>query len=298
MCIRDRIGVVQDGRFDQLELFAFDREMVIKSILPAKNRNYLWLGTNKGFIYFNTETKDFEFNVNTKDGLSGNEITPGGLFLDHDDLLWVGTYHGVSNFNIRATTTQNYSPVCYIEKMYLNGERIRPENGRVFAHDENSFVFEISALSFTDETSIEYEYYLRGTGNQYSSYHRGSEYKAYYSNLPPGTYEFIYKAKGKNNIWGYAEKYEFTIRKAWYNTWLFRTLLLMTFVGVTFLSYRIRIRSIKAQKKKLEQLVRERTQELEVANTEIETQRDFARSQRDQIALQQKAIMDLSLIHI
>lgn len=286
------IGMVRDGRFDMMELFAFDRELVIKSILPAKNRNYLWLGTNKGFIYFNTETKKYEFTVNTKDGLSGDEITPGGLFMDHDDLLWVGTYHGISNFNIRATTTQNYTPVCYIEKMFLNGERIRPENGQIFAHDENNFIFEISALSFTDETSIEYEYYLRGTGNQYSSYHRGREYKAYYSNLPPGDYEFIYKAKGKNNIWGYAEKYQFTIRTAWYNTWLFRSLVIVMFIGFTFLFYQVRIRTIKAQKKKLEQLVRERTNELEVANTEIETQRDFARSQRDQIAQQQKAIMD------
>ncbi|MGW8314900.1 MAG: two-component regulator propeller domain-containing protein [Bacteroidales bacterium] len=286
------IGVIRDGRFDQMELFAFDREMVIKSILPAKNRNYLWLGTNKGFIYFNTRTKEFEFTVNTKDGLSGDEITPGGLFLDHDDLLWVGTYHGISNFNIRATMTQNYTPVCYIEKLFLNGERIQPENGTTFTHNENNFVFEICALSFTDETSIEYEYYLRGARNQYSSYHRGKEYKAYYSNLPPGEYEFIYKAKGKNNIWGYAERYQFTIRKAWYNTWIFRILLVVIFVGLTFFSYQVRIRNIKAQKKRLEQLVRERTHELEVANTEIETQRDFAQSQRDQIALQQKAIMD------
>jgi len=94
----------------------------------------------------------------------------------------------------------------------------RLKSGRSFSHRENSFVFEVSALSFSDETSVEYEYYLRGTGNQYTSYHRGSEYRAYYSNLPPGKYEFIYKAKGKNNIWGYAEKYEFTIRKAWLRT--------------------------------------------------------------------------------
>jgi ligand-binding sensor domain-containing protein/serine phosphatase RsbU (regulator of sigma subunit)/ABC-type amino acid transport substrate-binding protein len=286
------IGLVQNGRFDQVELSSFDRELVIKSILPAKNRNYLWLGTNKGFIYFNTETKEFEFSINAKDGLSGDEITSGGLFLDQDDLLWVGTYHGISNFNIRATSTHNFSPVCYIERMFLNGDRIHPDNGTAFAHNENNFVFEVSALSFSDETSVEYEYYLRGTGNQYSSYHRGSEYKAYYTNLPPGDYEFIYKAKGKNNIWGYAEKFEFTIRKAWYNTWIFRAIVITLFIGFTILFYRIRINTIKAQKRKLEKLVRERTHELEVANTEIEAQRDFARSQRDQIAQQQKAIMD------
>jgi serine phosphatase RsbU (regulator of sigma subunit)/ligand-binding sensor domain-containing protein len=286
------IGLVSEGRFDQMELFAFDREMMIKSILPAKNRNFLWLGTNKGFSYFNTSNQTIEFTINTKDGLSGDEITPGGLFMDRNDILWVGTYHGVSNFNIRAKSSQNIAPVCYIEKMFLNGERIHPEPGRAFAHNENNFVFEISALSFSDETSVEYEYYLRGKGNKYTSYQRGKEYKAYYNNLPPGEYEFIYKAKGKNNIWGYTESYNFSIRKAWYNTWLFRILLLVLFIAGTYLFYILRIRTIKAQNERLELQVRERTHELEIANTEIEAQRDFARYQRDQIAQQQKSIMD------
>jgi ligand-binding sensor domain-containing protein/serine phosphatase RsbU (regulator of sigma subunit) len=286
------IGLVKDLRFEQMELSAFDRELMIKSIHPAKNRNYLWLGTNKGFSYFNTNSKSFEFTINTKDGLSGDEITPGGLFMDSNDILWVGTYHGVSNFNIRAKSTQNFAPVCYIEKMFLNGERIQADIGKSFAHNENNFIFEISALSFSDETSIEYEYYLRGKGNNVSSYHRGNEYKAYYNNLPPGKYEFIYKAKGKNNIWGYTENYSFSIRKAWYNTWIFRVLLVILFISSTYLFYLIRIRTIKAQNDKLEKQVRERTHELEVANTEIEAQRDFARYQRDQIAQHQKSIMD------
>jgi len=286
------IGMVLDGRFDEMELVSIGHEMVIKSILPAKNKNYLWLGTNKGFSYFNTESKTFEFTINAKDGLSGDEITPGGLYLDNNDLLWVGTYHGISNFNIKAKSTLTYAPICYIEKMYLNGERIAAENGRSFSHNENNFIFEISALSFSDETSVEYEYYLRGKGNQVSSYLRGEDYKAIYSNLPPGKYEFIYKAKGKNNIWGYAEKFEFSIRKAWYNTWVFRFLVVITFLAGTYLFYVIRINTIKAQKNKLEQQVRERTHDLEVANTEIEAQRDFARYQHDQIAQHQKSIMD------
>jgi len=286
------IGLVQNNRFDQMELSAFAKEMVIKSILPAKNRNFLWVGTNKGFSYFNTNSQDFEFTINTKDGLSGDEITSGGLFLDQNGLLWVGTYHGISNFNIRAKSTLNYSPVCYIEKMFLNGERIKEESKQLFSHKENNLVFEISALSFSDETSVEYEYYLRGTGNNYSSYHRGSDFRAEYDNLPPGTYEFIYKAKGKNNIWGYAEKIEFSIRKAWYDTWGFRIIVPLVFLALTFLVYRIRVSTIKAQKRRLEQQVRERTHELEVANTEIEAQRDFARYQHEQISQQQKSIMD------
>jgi len=63
-------------------------------------------------------------------------------------------------------------------------------------------------------------------------------------------------------------------------------------VVAAYLFYIIRINTIKAQKNRLEQQVRERTHELEVANTEIEAQRDFARFQHDQIALHQKSIMD------
>ncbi len=263
------IGLIREGQFDRMELSKFDRDLVIKSILPARNRNYIWLGTNKGFSYFNTSTQTFDFTINTKDGLSGDEITPGGLFIDKNDLLWVGTYHGISNFNIRAKSNLSYTPVCYIEKMFLNGKLTGVKNGQVFSHNQNNFVFEISALSFSDEASVEYEYYLRGTGNKYSSYHRGSEFRAYYNNLPPGKYEFIYKAKGKNNIWGYAQKYDFAIRKAWYNTWLFRIIIFLVLTGMVYMFYMIRMRTIKAQKNRLEEQLRERTHELEVANTEI-----------------------------
>jgi len=286
------IGLVKDGHFDQMELTALDNEIMIKSILPAKNRNYLWLGTNKGFSYFNIETREFEFTINTKDGLSGDEITPGGLYMDRNDLLWIGTYHGISNFNIRAKSTQNFSPVCYIEQLYLNGEPVKPVNGSIFSHRENNFIFEISALSFSDETSVEYEYYLRGTGNKYSSYHRGDAYRANYNNLPPGKYEFIYKAKGKNNIWGYTENFDFTIRKAWYSTWIFRILIIVLLVTSAYIFYVTSIRTIKSQKQKLERQVRENTHELEDANTELAVQRDLARIQSGQIAQQQKSIKD------
>lgn len=286
------IGRITGDNFNGMEMATYDENVVIKTIVAAKNKNHLWVGTNRGFSYFNTNTREHEFRIDTKDGLSGDEITSGGLYLDKADLLWIGTYHGISNFNIRAKSFRSYAPVCYIESLTLNGERIEPVSGQTYRHNQNNFVFEISALSFTDEKSVEYEFYLRGTGNNYSSYHRGEEFKAYYNNLPPGQYEFIYKAKGKNNLWGYAESFSFTIKKAWYQTWIFRVSLVLLIILLATLFYKGRVRAIKQQKKKLEQLVRERTSELEEANAEIEAQRDIATAQRDKIAMQQNEIMD------
>jgi serine phosphatase RsbU (regulator of sigma subunit) len=118
------------------------------------------------------------------------------------------------------------------------------------------------------------------------------EFKAYYNNLPAGNYDFIYKAKGKNNLWGYAESFSFEIRTAWYATWIFRLGMILLILCLAYLFYKGRIRAIEIQKNKLEQLVKERTAELEEANTEIEAQRDLATEQRDRITIQQKEIMD------
>jgi serine phosphatase RsbU (regulator of sigma subunit) len=286
------VGLVRNSHFDQMELTTFDREIMIKTMLPARSRKHLWLGTNKGFSYFNTQSHKFEFTINTKDGLSGDEITPGGLLMDQNGILWVGTYHGISNFNIKALSTRNIAPVCYIEKMLLNGDPILAEKGSVFSHKENSLVFEMSALSYADEASLEYEYYLRGKGNAYTSYHRGNDYRAVYNNLPPGSYEFIYKAKGKNNIWGYTENFNFSIREAWYRTWVFRLLVVLAIAVSSYMFYVLRLRSIKAQKDRLEMQVRERTREINEQKDEIEAQRNKIQWQLEEIENQRDHIVE------
>ena len=271
---------------------SIDENTVVKSIIPANNKSYLWLGTNHGFAYFNKNTKRTEFFIDSKDGLAGDEITPNGLFLDRNDLLWIGTYHGVSNFYLKAVSSVTYPPTCFIEKALLNGNEISLKPGQVFRYNQNNFLFEICAISFTDEKSIEFEFYIRGTGNKYSAYNKGKEYKAYYNNLPPGKYEFIYKARGKNNVQSYSQKYVFAIKPAWFNTWLFRIIVFIIVILLIYALYKARVKTIELQKKKLEEQVRQRTHELEIANIEIQGQRDMARSQRDRISEQNKEITD------
>jgi len=270
----------------------FEEGLSIKSIASARNRNFLWLGTNEGVMYFNRSTRELEFTISSKDGLRGEEITVEGLFVDENGLLWIGTYHGVSNYNIKAKQPIKYAPFCYVEKFLLNNEPYKLKDNMVFRYNENNLLFEITALSFSDESSIEYEYYLRGINHDYLSYYKGDDYRAKFTNLPPGKYEFLFKAKGKNNIWGYVQKVQFTIQKAWYNTWFFRISLGLLILFVIILVYRIRLRAIQKQRDRLEELVNERTRELREAYDEIEAQRDLATNQRDQIASQKKEITD------
>jgi serine phosphatase RsbU (regulator of sigma subunit) len=286
------LGFINDKNFGNIQFITLGNDISVKSIISAKNKNYLWLGTNSGVLYFSKISRETEFVVDSKEGLSGNEIASSGLYLDRSNILWIGTYHGLSNFNLKAKTTIPYSPNCFIEKILLNGKKGDIKSGSKFRYNQNNFVFEISALSFSNEESIEYEIYLRGTDNNYSSYHTGKEYKAYYNNLPPGKYTFIYKARGQNDIWGYSRDFEFEINKAWYNTWIFRICALIMFFTLLWHLYKIRIKKIEEQKLRLEKIVSERTADLKKANLEIEKQRDLATDQRDMIFEQKKEITD------
>ncbi len=280
----------RDNLFREVPLS--EDHVIVKTIVPARNRNYLWIGTNIGFIYFNKEIRRKEFLINSKEGLSGDEITSRGLFVDANGLLWVGTYHGISNFNIKVKRETAYSPRCYLEKVWVNGKEIEKTPGQRFKYNQNNLVFEVSGLFFSDERSIEYEFYLRGQKGSYDMIRRGKEYKAYYTNLSPGTYDFVYRAKGKDNIWSYTNSFPFEVRKPFWQTWWFRLTSLILLLLIVYALYKWRVRAIEKQKEVLEEQVRERTRDLEKANREIEAQRDLAEAQRDQIALQKKEITD------
>lgn len=279
---------------------------VVTAISRDIDDEYLWLGTNGGFAHYNKKTNKVELSIDSKDGLQGNEIAINGLFTDEKGLLWVATYHGISTFDIKKSKPVKYTPEGKIEKIWLNGEEISVEkllNG--LKHYENNITFEITGLSFKDEKSIEYEFFMKGLENDYSA-SRGKEYKAQYTNLPPGTYSFNYRTKGNDGIWSYFKQIEFEIYKPIYAEWWFLIAVAIAFVLIVIGIVRWRSMALKRKNAELERIVKERTSEIVEKNEElqqrqeeilaqrdeIEKQRDTAREQRDEITLQKKEITD------
>jgi ligand-binding sensor domain-containing protein/ABC-type amino acid transport substrate-binding protein len=220
------LGIYDKGVFKPIKL-GNDKVLSIRSIVPAKNGNYLWIGTDRGFSYFNKNNYEEELTIGSKDGLSGSEITASGLFVDDDGLLWIGTYKGLSNFNPRFKVTRNHTPLCYVETILLNGREIDKQSAQQLYDSVISLAFELSALSFTDEKHIEYEYFLKRGDKIVGQKYSGENFKAVYSNLLPGQYEFVYRVKGENNIFGYTQKYAFSIKPKCYDNWWFRGIIIL-----------------------------------------------------------------------
>ena len=305
------LGIFNDGNFKLLNEIDFPNKS-ITAIEQAKDKNHLWIGTNRGFSYLNLKSQKVEFTVDANDGLPGNEIALDGLRLDHKGKLWIGTLHGIATYDIKKKELHKYAPNCQIEAIYLNGKLVYTLPQKL-KYNENNLTFELTGLSFKNEESLVYDYYLRGLKSKNYPGWKGHSYKATFQNLPPGNYVFSYRAKGKDGIWSYYKGINFQIQKPlWQRTW-FIILTIFVIIALIYIFIKLRERALRIRNEMLEKLVQERTHEIEMQKIELEQknieleqqqeeiiaqrdelarQRDLARKQRDEIARQQAEIMD------
>jgi len=270
---------------------------LVTAIEHAENTDMLWLGTDRGVKYYNKITNTVEFSIDSRDGLLGNEISVDGLYLDKRNTLWIGTYHGIATFDIKKKKIEKNTPVCRIESITINGERMLNMPKKLKAN-QNNIIFEISGLSFKDENSVEYDFYLQGLNNEFSL-SKANTNIANYPYLPPGKYSFKYRTKGKDGIWSYYQSVNFEIVKPFWLEWWFIIPSILLILFSFWLISKWRMRILQKQNEKLEQIVTERTSqitekniELEAQKEEIKAQRDVAEEQRDEIAHQKKDIED------
>ncbi|MCF6367126.1 MAG: transporter substrate-binding domain-containing protein [Bacteroidales bacterium] len=270
---------------------------LVTAIEHAENPDMLWIGTDRGVNYYNKVTNNVEFVIDSRDGLLGNEISVDGLYLDKRNTLWIGTYHGIATFDIKKKKVEKYTPVCRIESIIINGERFL-NMPKKLSSNQNNITFEISGLSFKDENSVEYEFYLQGLDNEFAA-SKGKKNIAVFPYLPPGKYSFKFRTKGKDGIWSYYQSINFEIKKPFWLEWWFIVPLIILILFAFWLVQKWRMRILRKQNEKLEATVAERTAEitdknieLEAQKEEIKAQRDLAEEQRDEITHQKKDIED------
>ncbi len=286
--MEDGLGkFTSDGTFHMLTIPTLPN-VSINSIQKARDKDHLWLGTNRGFCYYDIESNNVEIVVYSNDGLPGNEIVTNGLLLNNKGVLYVATYHGVSVYDLRKENTAKFVPQCRIENLRLNGEKISQQRTK-FSSSENNFIFELAGLSFKDEEAITYEFYMKGLDNDYTA-SLGKENNARYQNLPAGKYEFVYRAKGKDGIWSTANTYKFEIMKPFYLRWWVILLFVAATAALIISVVKWREQRLRRRNEMLEKIVDERTSEIkqqkeaiELKNAELELQREEILTQRDAI---------------
>ena len=262
----------------------------------------LWLGTDKGLIKFSIAEEKFT-QFSTNHGLQDAQFNKNARFKSSRNELYFGGNNGFNIFNPAFILTNRQIPPVYItsfkvfnkevkinDKNKLLQKSITQTQSITLTHKYSVFSFEFVALDYIAPDKAQYAYQLEGFDQDWQ--YVGNKRDISYTNLDPGTYTLKVRASNSDGIWNEEGcSLEIIILPPWWETWWFRSLLIF-FILATFITfYQVRISIIRRQKKNLELLVNERTQELKEKNDEVTLQAEKLKQTNDKLYESQQEVV-------
>ncbi|WP_162343181.1 sensor histidine kinase [Cyclobacterium salsum] len=242
------------------QVFSYSDGMVsnVISHIESDLTGLAWIYTPNGMTQFDVNNNTFSsfgknhfFSQLPTDGYSGTRLSNGALaFVSNNALLIFDPLQFERNLPpLRPTVTSVSLFGIYV------GDGTVENSQRVFSSHQNNLTFDFNILNFLLQDRFGYYYRLVGAGQDWEKA-RG-DFKAVYSLLPPGTYRFEVKTANELGVFSEAAAYAFEIKPGLVQTWWFKALLGMLFLGIVVLIYRMNINRIMAVVKLRSQLARD-----------------------------------------
>ena len=227
---------------------------------------YLWLSTNKGLSKFDPRKEVFK-HYDVTNGLQSNEFNITSCFISESEEMYFGGINGFNTFFPNQIIENPITPPVALISLTNNGEEIDLNSsldsmGQVtFKWPNNSFEFEFAALSFAQPEKNQYAYMLEGFDENWNEI--GARRHGQYTNLPGGTYNLRMKGSNNDGVWNeLGTSLLIKVIPPFWTTWWFQGISIISFIGLGFYGYRLRVRNIEKKNRELEQLVEKRTTEL------------------------------------
>jgi len=208
------------------------------------------------------EIIDAEF-YGASDGFEGIETCQNSVIRDMDGFLWFGTVNGLSRYNPNRSETPMRPPSIWLENIDLFYEKMQagtygymPVNWDsssgipTFPYDKNHFGFSLSGIHLTQSPQIQYQWRLEGYDEKWAPVTDKSD--ATYSNLPPGTYTFNYRAMTSQEHMSSVKTWPFIIEAPYWQLWWFKSALGIVIASILLLSILLYLRRLKKQRQQLQ----------------------------------------------
>ncbi|MDR0941328.1 MAG: SpoIIE family protein phosphatase, partial [Bacteroidales bacterium] len=276
--------------------------------LQEDNHGDIWVATDFGLAKFDPK-RMICTNYYKIDGLASNSFNQGARYKNSQGELFFGGNTGVSRFLPDSiSNTLDFGNVVLTDLKIFNqsitvgeeiDDRVILEKAlRFLDHIElsykESFSIEFANLDFVAPEKIQYKYRLDGFDkDSVWQYTDANKRFATYTNLPGRTYTFEVMATNSDGVWSnQCARLTITIIPPfWRTTWFYSLIIIMLIFGV-YGFVKIRERNFLDEKEKLEQMVNERTKEIEERRKEIEVQKDLLSQKHAELLNSNKQIQD------
>lgn len=226
------------------------------------SRGDIWVYTNRGISRFDGQR--FR-NYDSNDGLLHEEGGATGAWESHTGDLWFASADGLMRYDPEYTYPNPPSPKIIVERVMLGGEEISP--GQSLPPQSGSLDFHYAALGFWSERQIQFRYRLKGLSDEWSD---PRPYRPVtFGSLGAGNYVFEVQARLPGEDWAGTTSFSFEVQPAFWETLSFWVLSALVVALLVVLFVRLQLRRSEARRRALEEVVQERTEELEIANQQL-----------------------------
>ncbi|TCZ90822.1 GGDEF domain-containing protein [Lysobacter sp. N42] len=255
---------------------ALEAEQAVR-IEGGVNNDY-WAYSFNYLYHFNGGDPDLQKWQNVQfNGLLPGAITT--LFVNdaYAQYVVLGSHSALVTLQPQATQQSfNTEPVRMNSIVKIKGdsaERLELNQNYNFESGRFALQFNFAMPNSSAVGETLYSARLEGYEDHFSEWNRST--RITYSNLSPGSYSFMVKALSPNGEITKTVPLNFTIQPPWYdNTWI-RALAVLLIIAMLFLVVkyfiRRRTRLLALEKRRLKDMVEERTQDLANANKKLES---------------------------
>lgn len=182
-----------------------EENLVINKLVSAGD--YLLICTLNDGLYV-WKHKEFVLDkLNYSQGLSNNNVNDA--YLDDWGNLWIATDFGLKQL-VYIDKSKSSVPIVSVDKINLHYDEVRRQEIKNLKEFQNSLQFHFSSRDFSGSRGISYDYRL---GEQYDwKSINGNQNQISLSNLLPGNYSFELRATNGNELYGYTEPIDFSIK--------------------------------------------------------------------------------------
>ena len=228
------------------------------------SRGWVWIGTDHGIDMFDGRSwRRFE----KSSGPSSNDLDESAVYEDVDGSMWFGTSHGLSHL-IDPAHLPSKPPLHPLVTRIMLGEHeleLRPS-----LHLKSSrvpLIVSFVTLDFEHERSVRFRYRLVGVD---AGWNDTSSHEVRYAGLPPG--KLIFQVSAFDPVHGNMSapaSFVIKIKAPWWRQWWCYGLECLAGSAVVFAAWQLRIRLLLRGQRLLEQMVQDRTREIEQARREL-----------------------------
>ncbi len=246
---------------------------VVNSVLQDDLGMY-WLSTNKGLVRYDQATRKMRI-YTSADGLQANEFNQNAAMKANDGNLYFGGINGYNVLSPRNLITDFSPPRVILTDLYVSnrlvnvGDDQSPLNKQMFLEKEitlsyeSTFEINFAALGFINKGKYQYSYMMKGLSDEWTEFREIRS--ASYSNLPPGHYSFMVRARNNDGVLNESPaNIEIRILPPWWKTWWAFTLYALTILGLLFLFMRYNISWIRVKNQLI--LERKEKEQIEALN--------------------------------